>query len=179
MHKDIEKVLFSEAQIRSRCEELGAEIQASYEGRLIHCICILKGAFPFTADLVRQISSHVVVDFIAVSSYGASTKTSGTVRIVKDLQKDLMGLDTLIIEDIVDTGLTLNFLLGHLRSHKPRSLKVASLLSKPSQRKVEVPIDFCGFEVPDEFVVGYGLDFDQRYRNLPYIGVLKPEAYGG
>jgi hypoxanthine phosphoribosyltransferase len=179
LHDDIAKVLISEEKIRERIAVLGREIAASYQGEHIHCICILKGAFTFAADLLRQIDADLSIDFMAVSSYGASTRSSGTVRIVKDLHKDLMGLHTLIIEDIVDTGLTLQFLLGHLQSHRPARVGVATLLSKPSTRQVEVPIDFCGFEVPDEFVVGYGLDYDQRYRNLPYIGVLRPEAYGG
>lgn len=177
LHDDIEKVLFTEEDIRKRCETLGKEIVAAYGDKPIHCICVLKGAFVFAADIFRAIDADVSMDFIAVSSYGASTRSSGTVRIQKDLTKDLMGLDTLIIEDIVDTGLTLKFLMSHLESHQPASVKVCTLLSKPSQRQVEVPIDFCGFEVPNEFVVGYGLDFDQRYRGLPYIGVLAPRAY--
>jgi hypoxanthine phosphoribosyltransferase len=179
LHDDIEKVLFSEEVIRKRCQELGAEITEAYAGKPIHCICVLKGAFVFASDVFRCIEGDVTIDFMAVSSYGASTRSSGTVRIQKDLQTDLMGLHTLVVEDIVDTGLTLKFLLSHLESHKPASVKVCTLLSKPSQRQVEVPIDFCGFEVPNEFVVGYGLDFDQRYRCLPYIGVLAPKAYQG
>jgi hypoxanthine phosphoribosyltransferase len=179
VHKDIHKVLYSTEAIAARVHEMGQEIAGVYGDQTIHVICILKGAFPFMADLVRAIPGHVTCDFMAVSSYGSSTKSSGAVRIVKDLQKDPAGRHVLIVEDIVDTGLTLKFLRSHIAAHEPGTMRVASLLSKPSQRKVEVPIDFCGFEVPDEFVVGYGLDFDELYRNLPYIGVLHPDAYGG
>lgn len=177
LHQDIEKILYTEEDIQRRCADLGAAITEAYKGETVHCICVLKGAFVFAADVFRHIQGTAVMDFIAVSSYGAATKSSGTVRIQKDLTRDLMGLHTLVIEDIVDTGLTLKFLLAHLESHQPASVKVCTLLSKPSQRQVEVPIHFCGFEVPNEFVVGYGLDYDQRYRNLPYIGVLAPRAY--
>ncbi len=177
IHPDIEKIMFSEETIRARCQSLGAEIAAAYRGQSVKMICILKGAFVFLSDLVRHTPADLSVDFMAVSSYGASTESSGTVRIIKDLQRDLQGQHALIVEDIVDTGLTLQFLLRHLGSHSPASLRVATLLSKPATRQVEVPIDFTGFEVPPEFVVGYGLDYAERYRNLPYIGVLKPEIY--
>ncbi|MBI2943696.1 MAG: hypoxanthine phosphoribosyltransferase [Candidatus Wallbacteria bacterium] len=176
-HPDITKVTIGTRQIQARCKKLGAEITRAYEGRELMVVVVLKGAFMFASDLVRYIDLPMQVDFLAVSSYGDSTKSSGTVRILKDLQKDVLGKDVLMVEDIVDTGLTLAYLRQMLTDRHPRSLATASLLDKKVCRKVEVPVEFVGFEVANEFLVGYGLDFTQRYRNLPFIGVLRPEIY--
>ncbi|MBI4868689.1 MAG: hypoxanthine phosphoribosyltransferase [Candidatus Wallbacteria bacterium] len=176
-HPDITTVTIGTRQIQARCKKLGAEITRAYEGRELMVVVVLKGAFMFASDLVRHIDLPMQVDFLAVSSYGDSTKSSGTVRILKDLQKDVLGKDVLMVEDIVDTGLTLAYLRQMLTDRHPRSLATASLLDKKVCRKVEVPVEFVGFEVANEFLVGYGLDFTQRYRNLPFIGVLRPEIY--
>jgi len=167
------EVLLDAATIRMRVQELGALITKDYRGKNPHLIGILKGASVFHADLVRAIGLVVSVDFIAVGSYGTSTKSSGEVRILKDLDESVEGKDVLLVEDILDTGLTLSYLLQILESRGPRSLKVVALLNKPSRRIIEVPAEYIGFEIPDHFVVGYGLDFNQRYRNLPDITVLK------
>ena len=167
------EVLLDAATIRMRVQELGALITKDYRGKNPHLIGILKGASVFHADLVRAIDLVVSVDFIAVGSYGTSTKSSGEVRILKDLDESVEGKDVLLVEDILDTGLTLSYLLQILESRGPRSLKVVALLNKPSRRIIEVPAEYIGFEIPDHFVVGYGLDFNQRYRNLPDITVLK------
>ncbi|MBI4872387.1 MAG: hypoxanthine phosphoribosyltransferase [Candidatus Riflebacteria bacterium] len=178
-HPDIEKIVISARELTAGCRRLGKEINAAYAGRKLMVVVILKGAYMFVADLVRQLEVPVEVDFMAVSSYGDSTRSSGTVRIVKDLQKDVMGREVLLVEDIVDTGLTLSYLRSLLLARHPRSLATCSLLDKRICRQVEVPVEFVGFEVPDEFLVGYGLDYQQYYRNLPFIGVLKPEIYRG
>jgi len=170
------EVLLDAATIRMRVQELGALITKDYRGKNPHLIGILKGASVFHADLVRAIDLVVSVDFIAVGSYGTSTKSSGEVRILKDLDESVEGKDVLLVEDILDTGLTLSYLLQILESRGPRSLKVVALLNKPSRRIIEVPAEYIGFEIPDHFVVGYGLDFNQRYRNLPDITVLKVDA---
>ena len=167
------EVLLDAATIRMRVQELGALITKDYRGKNPHLIGILKGASVFHADLVRAIGLVVSVDFIAVGSYGTSTKSSGEVRILKDLDESVEGKDVLLVEDILDTGLTLSYLLQILESRGPRSLKVVALLNKPSRRIIEVPAEYIGFEIPDHFVVGYGLDFNQRYRNLRDITVLK------
>lgn len=156
-------------QIRARVAELGAEITRDFAGEDLHVICVLNGAFVFTADLVREIDLPITIDFLAVSSYGSGTKTSGEVKLVKDLSTSLRGKHILVVEDIVDTGLTLEYLLKYLSNHEPKSLKVASLLSKPSRRRVEVPVDYLGFTIDDAFVIGYGLDADELYRNLPFV----------
>jgi hypoxanthine phosphoribosyltransferase len=167
-------VLLTEEQLRARIAELAARIEADYPpDELIHLVCVLKGAFVFHADLVRRMSSRVSMDFIAVSSYGKDTRTSGEVRMVKDLDSGLEGRHVIIVEDIVDTGLTLTYLLEILRARAPRSLRTVALLSKPSRRLVHPPVDYTGFEIEDHFVVGYGLDFGEIYRNLPYIGILE------
>ena len=166
------EVLLDAATIRMRVQELGALITKDYRGKNPHLIGILKGASVFHADLVRAIDLVVSVDFIAVGSYGTSTKSSGEVRILKDLDESVEGKDVLLVEDILDTGLTLSYLLQILESRGPKSLKVVALLNKPSRRIIEVPAEYIGFEIPDHFVVGYGLDFNQRYRNLPDITVL-------
>ena len=168
------KVLLSHDAIQARIQEMGREIAADYKGREPHLVGVLKGAFTFLSDLTRAVELPMTLDFIAVSSYGAATKTSGEVRLVKDLDQGLEGRDLLVVEDIVDTGLTLNYLLNLLRARGPRSLKVATLLSKPSRRLVQIPVDYVGFSIDDHFVVGYGLDFNEKYRNLRDIVV-----YGG
>jgi hypoxanthine phosphoribosyltransferase len=177
---DVAEVLITEDQIRLKVTELGARLNADYLGRELTLVSVLKGSLPFMADLMRAISIPVTIDLMEVSSYGGlSTETSGLVRILKDLSSSIEGRDVLIVEDIIDTGLTLNYLVRYLRGKGPRSLRICTLLDKPARRLVEIPIDYRGFEIPDRFVVGYGLDFGERYRNLPYIGVLKPEVYGG
>ncbi len=166
------EVLIPEEKIADRVKELGKEITRDYEGKTVHLVCVLKGAYTFMADLARAIDVTVTLDFLAVSSYNEGTSTSGEVRLTKDLDSGLEGLDVIIVEDIADTGLTLRYLYNMLQRRGPKSLKIVALLSKPSRRKVEVPVDYVGFEIPDRFVVGYGLDVDQKYRNLPYIAVV-------
>ena len=168
----ISSVLITSEELAERIAALGAQITADYQGRSLQVICVLKGSSLFTADLVRHVDLPLTLDFIGTSSYGESTESSGVVRIVKDVEDSLEGKDVLIIEDIVDTGLTLSYLLETLRLRRPASLKVCALLDKPSRRKVEVPIDYLGFSIDDHFVIGYGLDYASRYRNLGYIGVL-------
>ncbi len=177
IHPDIESVLLSEEEVQSRIRELGAEISRDYEGRSVLLVAVLRGAALFIADLARDITVPVELDFMAVSSYGSSTKSSGVVRILKDLDEQIEDRDVLVVEDILDTGLTLKYLLKNLASRKPASLEVVTLLSKEGKRRVPITCKYVGFDVPDEFVVGYGLDFAEKYRNLPYIGVLKPSAY--
>jgi hypoxanthine phosphoribosyltransferase len=177
VEKDILKILISEEEIRQRVKELGTEITEDYKNRDLMIIGVLKGCMVFLSDLVREIKLPLIMDFMVVSSYGSSTKSSGVVRIIKDLEQDIMDKDVLIIEDIVDSGLTLSYLIEILKSRNPRSVKVCSLLDKPERRKSSVSIDYTGYRIPDEFVVGYGLDFDEVYRNLPYVCVLKPEIY--
>ncbi len=177
MQDQIAKILLSEEQIEAKVRELGERISADYQGKNLMLIGILKGAVVFLADLVREIKAPLKIDFMAVSSYGRSTHTSGVVRILKDLEGDIAGKDILIVEDIVDTGLTLSYLKENLMSRNPASLKVCTFLDKPSRRKVDLIPDYFGYTIPDEFAVGYGLDFNGFYRNLPYVGVLKPECY--
>lgn len=171
---EVAKVLIPPDAIQRRIAEIAAAIERDHPGgRPIHLICVLKGGFLFLADLIRSMSTRVSMDFIALSSYGKSTSSSGEVRLLKDLDAGIEGRDVVIIEDIVDTGLTLTYLQDILRARAPRSLKTACLLSKPSRRRVDVHVDYIGFEIPDSFVVGFGLDFDERFRNLPHIGVLE------
>lgn len=165
------KVLLSRDTIRNRIEEMGREVSKDYEGKQPHLVGVLKGACTFMTDLIRTIDLPLSLDYIAVSSYGAATKSSGEVKLVKDLDQGLEGRDLLVIEDIVDTGLTLNYLVNVLRARGPRSVKVAALLSKPSRRLVQIPVDYVGFTIDDHFVVGYGLDYNEKYRNLPDIAV--------
>ena len=181
MGEDVEQVLLSEQEIARRVAEMGAQISLDYAGKDLMLVCILKGANIFLADLVRQITLPLSYDFVAVSSYGADTKSSGVVRILKDLDESVESKHVLVIEDIVDTGLTLrlSYLLENLRSRRAASVKICTLLDKPSRRRMDVPVDYFGFNIEDRFVVGYGLDYAGKYRNLPYIGVLKPEIYGG
>lgn len=167
------EVLISEEQLQARIRELGAEITLDYSTRRPELICVLKGAMIFMSDLMRSIDLNLSIDFIAVSSYGKGKNSSGEVKIIKDLDEPLEGRDILLIEDILDTGLTLSYLLNNFHSRGATSIKIVTLLNKPERRKVEVTPDYVGFEIPDKFVVGYGLDFDERYRNLPYIGVVK------
>ena len=177
MLNDVESVLLSAEELAKRIEEIGAEISADYAGKEILMIGVLRGAVLFMADLARAITVPVAIDFMAVSSYGSGTSSSGVVRILKDLDEDVEGKHVLVVEDIIDSGLTLNYLLDNLKSRKPASIKLCTLLNKPERRKVKVDIDYNGFDVPDYFVVGYGLDYAEKYRNLPYIGILKEEVY--
>jgi len=170
---EVSSVLLNAQSIKRRVRSLGKEITRDYKGKSPLLIGVLRGAAVFLSDLIRHIDLEVEVDFIALSSYGSATETSGQVQLVKDLESSIDGADVILVEDIVDTGLTLTYLVGNLKSRNPASLRVCALLSKPSRRKVQVSIDYLGFEVPDSFVVGYGLDFDQQFRNLPYIGVLE------
>ncbi|MCX7642351.1 MAG: hypoxanthine phosphoribosyltransferase [Armatimonadetes bacterium] len=179
MHRDIEAVLLTEEQIQRRIAELGAQISADYAGKELHLIGVLRGALMFMADLMRHLTVPCSCDFIAIASYGMDTKSSGVVRILKDLDDSIQGKHVLIVEDIVDTGLTLNYILNLIRSRNPASVRVCALLDKPERRIVPVEIHYLGFTIPNRFVVGYGLDYAQKYRNLPYIGILRPEIYGG
>jgi hypoxanthine phosphoribosyltransferase len=177
MRDDLQTILFDETVIRDKVKELGAKITFDYQGKVPVLIGILKGAVPFVADLMRAIGLPLVYDLMAVTSYGASTRSSGTVRILKDIDISIEGRDVIVVEDIIDTGLTLQYLLANLKSRKPNSLKTCTLLDKPSRRKVALQADYNGFVIPEAFVVGYGLDYAEKYRNLPYIGVLKEEIY--
>lgn len=177
MHPDVQEILYSKAEIDNRVADLGKTLSRDYDGLNPLCICILKGAIIFTADLIRQMDIPLQLDAIAVSSYGDSTSSSGIVRILKDLETAVENRHVLVIEDIVDTGLTLHYLTDLLNRRNPASLKVVSLLDKPSRRKVQIKPDYLGFSIPDHFVVGYGFDYAQKYRNLPYIGILKKAVY--
>ena len=166
------KVLLSEEEVDARIRQIAAKISKDYAGKEIHMICVLKGGVFFTCELAKRITVPVTIDFMSCSSYGAGTKSSGVVKLVKDLDEPLEGKNVIVIEDIIDSGRTLSYLLEILSARKPASLKLCTLLDKPDRRVMPVHVDYTGFEIPDEFVVGYGLDYDQRYRNLPYIGVL-------
>lgn len=167
------KVLVSEEEINAKIRELGATISKEYEGKEVHLICVLKGGIFFTCDLAKRISVPVTLDFMSVSSYGDGTVSSGRVKIVKDLDEPIEDKNVLIVEDIIDSGRTLSFLIEMLKSRKPASIKLCTLLDKPERRVTDVEVDYVGFNIPDEFVVGYGLDYVQKYRNLPYIGVIE------
>ena len=177
MKEDVLRVLLSEDEIREKVRELGGKITADYKNSNLMLVTVLKGAVVFLADLMRQIDVPAEIDFMVVSSYGSGVKSSGVVKIVKDLDVPLAGKDILIVEDILDSGLTLSYIKELLESRGPRSIRIATLLDKHSRRKVDLQADYIGFSVPDEFVIGYGLDYDEKYRNLPYIGILKPEVY--
>ena len=177
MNDDILRVLYSEEELEAKCAELGAQISKDYEGKNLLLVSVLKGAVVFMTDLMRHITVPCSIDFMVVSSYGSGVKTSGVVKIVKDLDADLAGKDLLIVEDILDTGMTLHYLKQLLQDRNPNSIRIATLLDKPERRRAAVRADYVGYQVPDEFVVGYGLDYDEKYRNLPYVGVLKPEVY--
>ena len=177
MLKDVERILITSEEIGARVRELGQQITNDYAGQDILMIGVLRGAVVFMSDLARAIKRPIDIDFLAISSYGLSTNSSGVVRILKDLDEVVQGRHLLIIEDIIDSGLTLNYLVENLKSRKPASVRICTLLSKPDRRKVDVQVDYNGFIIPDYFVVGYGLDYAGKYRNLPFIGVLKPEIY--
>ncbi len=169
------KELFSEEAIDARIRELGAQISRDYAGKKLHLICVLKGSSFFTCELAKRITVPVYLDFMSVSSYGSETTSSGVVKIVKDLDSPLKGKDVIVVEDIVDTGHTLSYLMGMLKGREPASLRLCTLLDKPERRVAEVFVDYIGFTIPDKFIVGYGLDYDQKYRNLPYIGTVEFE----
>lgn len=179
LEQDIERVLFSEEALDKRVSEIAAEINRDYAGKEPMLISVLRGSFVFMADLTRKINVHCTIDFMSVSSYGKGTTSSGQVQITKDLSDDIEGKDIIVVEDILDSGNTLSYLLQLLQARKPASLKLCTLLDKPDRRVKEVHVDYTGFTIPDEFVVGYGLDYAEKYRNLPYIGILKPRVYGG
>ncbi|HET7522218.1 MAG TPA: hypoxanthine phosphoribosyltransferase [Bacillales bacterium] len=177
MKEDLQEILITQEEITAKTKELAAGLSKEYDGKFPLAIGVLKGAMLFMADLVKQMPIHLEMDFMDVSSYGNSTVSSGEVKIIKDLDTSVEGRDVLIVEDIIDSGLTLSYLVELFRHRKARSIKIVTLLDKPTGRKVELTPDLIGFTVPDAFVVGYGLDYAERYRNLPYIGILKPEIY--
>ncbi len=179
LENDIAEILIDERTLQARIRELGEQISRDYEGKKPILVGVLKGAFMFMADLIRHISIPHEVDFMATSSYGAATETSGVVRILKDLDTPISGRHVLIVEDIIDTGLTLDYLTRILKARNPASLRICTLLDKKERRRIPIPLDYVGFEIPNKFVIGYGLDFGELYRNLPYIAVLKPEIYQG
>lgn len=177
MKQDIERVLISEEELKARVLEIGSQISRDYEGKNLLMVSVLKGSVVFMSDLMRSITIPCRIDFMAISSYGSGVKTSGVVKIIKDLDIPLEGYDLLIVEDILDSGMTLDYTIGMLRGRNPKSIRLCTLLDKPERRKVDIKADYVGFTVPDAFVVGYGLDYDEKYRNLPYVGILKPEVY--
>ncbi len=177
LNDDIEKVLITEAEIGYKTHELGRIISEEYSGKDLVIVSVLRGGVIFVADLVREVSIPLTIDFMAISSYGPSTDTSGVVRVIKDLEENIVGRHVLIVEDIIDTGLTLSYLLRSLKAREPASIDVCVLLDKSARRIVDLPIRYKGFDVPDVFVVGYGLDYRQKYRNLPYVGILKKSVY--
>lgn len=177
MKNDIQSVLIAEEELKAKIAELGAQIAKDYQGKDLLLVSILKGACVFLSDLMRAIDIPLAIDFMCVSSYGKGTTTQGRAKIIKDLDVDITGKDVLIVEDILDSGVTLSHVMEILRSRKPASLRLCSLLEKPERHQVFVPLDYVGFVVPDEFVVGYGLDYSEKYRNLPYVGVLKESVY--
>lgn len=177
MLKDIQRVLLTEEQILNRIKEIGKNISNEYEGKDLLVVGILKGSVMFTSELLKNITIPCEMDFMAVSSYGSSSETSGVVRILKDLDHGIEGKDVIIVEDIIDSGITLDYLLKYLKARRANSIEIVTLLTKPSRRRVEVNVKYCGFEVPDEFLVGFGLDYNEKYRNLPYVGILKEEVY--
>jgi hypoxanthine phosphoribosyltransferase len=179
LQTDIGDILLTEDDIAAKVAELGRRVAADYAGRPLTLVSVLKGSLPFMADLMREIPLPLRIDLMEVSSYGGTTtESSGLVRIIKDLSASIAGEDVLLVEDIIDTGLTLNYLIRYLRGKNPASLRICTLLDKPARRLVDIPVDYIGFEIPDQFVVGYGLDYGERYRNLRFVGVLRPEVYG-
>ncbi|MFT5875369.1 MAG: hypoxanthine phosphoribosyltransferase [Clostridium sp.] len=177
MNNDIKEVLYSEDELRDKVRQMGAKISKDYSGKELILIGVLKGCVVFMSDLLKQITIPCKMDFMAVSSYGNSTESSGVVRILKDLDIEIQGKDVLIVEDIIDSGVTLKYLLKYLSARKPSSLEIICLLNKPERRKVDMDVKYLGYDVPDYFLVGYGLDYAEKYRNLPFIGILKDEIY--
>ncbi|PWM21450.1 MAG: hypoxanthine phosphoribosyltransferase [Oscillospiraceae bacterium] len=177
MQDDIQSVLISQEELADAVQKLGERISKDYEGKNLMLVSVLKGSVVFMADLMRAITIPASIDFMSVSSYGSGVKTSGVVRIIKDLDEELNGRDILIVEDILDSGMTLSYLKEHIQAKGAHSIRIATLLDKPERRKVDIHPDYSCFSVPDEFVVGYGLDYAERYRNLPYVGILKPRVY--
>lgn len=169
------KVLLTEQEVNARIKEIGAQISKDYEGKKVHLICVLKGGSFFMCELAKRITVPVSLDFMSVSSYGGETSSSGVVKIVKDLDEPLEGKDVIVVEDIVDSGRTLSYLMAMLKDRGPKSLRLCTLLDKPDRRVIDVKVDYTGYQIPDHFVVGYGLDYDQKYRNLPYIGIVEFE----
>lgn len=177
MHKDVEQILYTEAELRQRVKEIGCQITADYAGKNPMLISVLRGSYIFMADLTRSINLDVTVDFMVVSSYGAGTVSSGQVEIKKDLSDSIEGRDLIIVEDILDSGNTLYYLMDVLKARKPASIRLCTLMDKPDRRTKSITADYVGFTIPDAFIVGYGLDYDEKYRNLPYVGVLKHSVY--
>lgn len=177
MREDLETIFASEEELQERVRALGAQITKDYQGKTPLFVGVLKGCFIFMADLVRACDVKCTVDFMVVSSYGDGTTSTGAVKIVKDLSENIEGRDIIIVEDILDSGNTLSYLKSYMEARKPASIRIVTLMDKPDRRTADVTVDYVGFEIPDAFVVGYGLDYQQKYRNLPYIGVLKPEIY--
>ncbi len=177
MKNDIKEVLLNEDELRTKIRQIGKQISCDYEGKDLLLIGVLKGSVPFMADLIKEIDIYCKIDFMAVSSYGDSTETSGVVRILKDLDYEISGKDVIIVEDIIDSGYTLQYLIKYLESRNPNSVEIACLLNKPERREVDIDVKYIGFEVPNYFLVGYGLDYAEKYRNLPFIGILKEEVY--
>jgi hypoxanthine phosphoribosyltransferase len=177
MENGVGEVLITDEQIREKTAELGRQLSEDYRDKNPLLICVLKGGLMFLADLMREMRIPVEIDFMAVSSYGDATESSGVVRILMDLDRNIRGRHVLIVEDIIDTGRTLSYIIENLRTRGPASVKVCTLLNKPARRVLDIPIDYVGFEIPDRFVIGYGLDYGEIYRNLPFVGVLKPEMY--
>ena len=178
MERDVKSILISEEELKQICKQLGEQITKDYQGKKLLVVSVLKGAVVFMADLLREIKCECLIDFIAVSSY-SGTKTTGVVKFKKDLDIDPDGMDILIVEDILDSGITLSYLSGVLMGRNANSIKICTLLDKPANRKADIKADYTGKVIPDEFVIGYGLDYDEKYRNLPYIGILDPSVYGG
>ena len=179
LRNDIKEVLITEEDIQAKVRELGEQLATDYKDKFPLAIGVLKGAMPFMADLLKRVDAHLEMDFMDVSSYGTAQVSSGEVKIIKDLNTSVEGRDILIVEDIIDSGLTLSYLVELFRYRKAKSIKIVTLLDKPTGRKADIQADYVGFIVPDAFVVGYGLDYIEKYRNLPYVGVLKPEVYQG
>jgi hypoxanthine phosphoribosyltransferase len=177
MQEDVAKILIGPEDLRRRTTELARQIEADYEGKDLVLICVLKGGIMFLVDLMKELQRPLEVDFMAVSSYGASTESSGVVRLTKDLDMSLEGRNVLVVEDIIDSGRTLQYITESLKLRKPASLRICTLLDKRERREVDVPLDYVGFVIPNEFVIGYGLDYGEIYRNLPFVGVLRPELY--
>jgi len=177
MHKDIESIIYSEEMLANRIAELGKKISDDYRGKKLIVVGVMKGANVFVADLIRNLDLDVVLDFIVVSSYGASTESTGVIRLLKDLDENIDSEHVLIVEDIIDSGLTLEYLINNFETRHPKSIGICTLLNKVERRKANINVDYIGFQVPDEFIVGYGIDYAERYRNLPYVGVLKRSVY--